>query len=102
MLLLQPGMDIINVLIKPVKLISEAMESLLPVLVETIKEVLLVKNHLEVNGGGSYILGKYPLSFSIRLLLEVRERTMLRETLSKRSGCRGGGGNGANRERMRL
>ncbi|KZT63848.1 hypothetical protein DAEQUDRAFT_770215 [Daedalea quercina L-15889] len=62
------------------------MKGLLPVLVETIEEVLLIKNHLEAIGGGSYLLGK--------------ERARFRETLSKRSGCRGGSSNGANGEWM--
>ncbi|KZT63776.1 hypothetical protein DAEQUDRAFT_770281 [Daedalea quercina L-15889] len=92
--------NLIEVLIKPIKLISEAVKSLLPVLVKTIKEVLLVKNRLEAIGGGSYFLGKYSLCFSARLTLDVRERARFRETLSKRSGYRGGSSSRANRERM--
>ena len=72
-LLLRPSVGFVEVLADPVELVSETMKGALVLRVESLEQVLLVENCLEVLDGGAYFLVENPDNFFCRLLLEVGE-----------------------------
>ena len=72
--LLRPGVGLVEVVADPIELISKAVERLLPLAVELLEKMLLVKDSLVALDGCANLLFKNADDFGGRLLLEVWER----------------------------
>ena len=72
--LLRPGIGLVEVVANPIELVSEVVERLLPLAVELLEKMLLVKDCLVALDGRANLFLEDADDFGGRLLLEVWER----------------------------